>query len=127
MKMVLEARVGMSQDLLLICKCCGQPHHPVKCWQDQLNAVIQGQEKFAICPLCTQAPPPHVFESARYRRRCLSEVKRLQRLWEQERGATAATERESILERLNQAVIAGRLSPEQAREALLRSKRTDKT
>ncbi len=27
MKMVLEARVGMSQDLQLICKCCGQPYH----------------------------------------------------------------------------------------------------
>jgi hypothetical protein len=126
MKMVLEARRAMSQELQLICKCCGQPYQPVKCWHDQLDAVVQGQEKFAICPICTQAPPPRVFQSARYRQRCLSEVKRLQRLWEQQQGAAANMKPESLLQRLNRDVIAGRVSPEQAREVLLRSKRTSK-
>ncbi len=55
MKMLLQTRRAMSQDLQLICKCCGQPYQPAKCWHDQLDAVIQGQEKFAICPICTQA------------------------------------------------------------------------
>lgn len=77
----------MTQELQLLCPCCRQPYQPVKCWEDQLNAVIHGQEKFAICPVCTQAPSPHVFETAGYRRRCAYEVRRLQELWENEQAA----------------------------------------
>jgi hypothetical protein len=131
MKMVLEARAGLSQDLQLVCKCCGQPYYPMKCWQDQLNAVIEGQEKFAICPICTQTPPPGVFQSVRYRRRCLSEVKRLQKLWEQDQtpkpNMKGKGSLKDLLERLNEAVITGRVAPEQARETVLRFKRTHKT
>jgi hypothetical protein len=86
MKLILETRVRMTQELQLICNCCGQPYHAAKCWKDQLDAVMQGQEKFAICPVCTQAPPPRVFETAGYRRRCLYEVKRLQKLWAEDRA-----------------------------------------
>jgi hypothetical protein len=45
--------------------------------------VIFGTERFAICPLCTQSPPRDVFQDEAHRRRCLAEVRRLQRLFEQ--------------------------------------------
>ncbi len=124
MKMALGGIAGISQDLQLICKCCGQAYSSVKCWEDQLDAVMQGQERFAICPICTQAPPLKVLHSQKYKRRCVSEVKRLQGLWEQNHSTNAnARPKESLkslLERLNEAVIAGRISPQEARETLLR-------
>lgn len=80
--MALEMRPVVELRMELICGCCGQPYYPVKCWEDQLQAVLLGQEKFAICPICTQAPPAHVFPTAGYRARCIYEVRRLQRLWE---------------------------------------------
>jgi hypothetical protein len=73
----------VTQEVQLICNCCGQPYYPNKAWEDKLRAVVLGAEKFAICPLCTQAPPEQVFNSFEYRQRCFYEVRRLQRLYEQ--------------------------------------------
>src|SRR5271169_5662156 len=66
----------------LICNCCGQPYYPTKSWQDKLEAVILGTERYAICPVCTQAAPKHVFTDPGYRRRCRYQVQRLQALYE---------------------------------------------
>lgn len=82
LKLGLEAQCNVTQEVQLICHCCGQPYYPGKAWEDKLQAVILGQERFAICPVCTQAPSKQVFESARYRQRCLYEVRRLQMLHE---------------------------------------------
>ena len=89
--MGLEARLSNTQELQLLCKCCGQPYHPDKSWEDRLRAVIFGAERFAVCPLCTQAPPQEVFEKPDYRRRCLREVLRLQRLYEKAQKESGKT------------------------------------
>ena len=81
----LEMRPANTQEVQLICNCCGQPYYPDKSWEDRLRAVIFGAERFAICPLCTQSPPQDVFENPKYRRRCLCEVQRLQRMLEKSR------------------------------------------
>lgn len=84
----MKQRLGLgmlpaeTQEMQLICNCCGQPYYPDKSWEDRMRAVIFGTERFAICPLCTQSPPRDVFEDGDYRRRCLKEVRRLQRLYE---------------------------------------------
>lgn len=74
-----------TQELQLICNCCGQPYYPNKTWQDQLNAVMVGSEKYAICPICTQAVPEQTFNDYSYRLRCQKEVRRLQRLYNAEK------------------------------------------
>jgi hypothetical protein len=86
-----EAEVGVgdahkrhTQDMQLICNYCAQPYYPNKSWEDRIRAVLFGAEKYAMCPLCTQAVPDEVFRNERYRQRCHSEVARLQRLFESE-------------------------------------------
>jgi hypothetical protein len=49
-----------------------------------MRAIIFGAEKYAICPLCTQAVPDDVLRDEGYRQRCHREVARLQRLFESE-------------------------------------------
>jgi hypothetical protein len=83
-QLVLEMPIE-TQEVQLICHCCGQPYHPDKSWEDCLQAVVFGAEKYAICPLCTQAVPDDVFRDDGYRRRCHYEVARLQSLYELER------------------------------------------
>ena len=84
----MKPKLGLSpvnsMELQLICNCCGQPHNANKGWEDRLQAVFLGQNQFAICPLCTQAPSEEVFNSRVYRRRCIREVLRLQKLWEED-------------------------------------------
>jgi len=80
----LEMRPAETQELQLICNCCGQPYHPDKSWEDRLRALVFGAEKYAICPLCTQAVPDDVLRNDGYRQRCHYEVARLQRLFESE-------------------------------------------
>jgi hypothetical protein len=81
----LEMRPADTQEVQLICTCCGQPYHPDKSWEDRLRAVIFGTERYAICPICTQTPPMDVFDSQGYRDRCFREVRRLQRIHEKTR------------------------------------------
>ncbi len=81
-KLGLEAQRSLTQEVQLICHCCDQPYYSGKAWEDKLQAVILGQERFAICPVRTQAPSKQVFESAQYRKRCVYEVRRLQMLYE---------------------------------------------
>ena len=80
-----------TQEVQLLCHCCGQPYHPDKSWEDCLQAVVFGAEKYAICPLCTQAVPDEVFGDHSYRRRCHYEVARLQRLFESESKAQTSS------------------------------------
>ncbi len=72
-------------ELQLICSCCGQPYYPGKAWEDKLRAIIFGSERYAICPICTQTPPDRVFKSMQYREKCENEVRRLQKLYEEDR------------------------------------------
>lgn len=81
MKQKFEMQLSNSQQLQLICNCCGQPYYPDKSWQDKLAAVYYGTERYAICPVCTQAPPQDIFHSMAYRKRCLREVVRLELLY----------------------------------------------
>ena len=76
----LEMRQSVTQEVQLICSCCGQPYYPNKSWEDRVRAVLFGAEKYSICPLCTQQVPGYVFEDEAYRRRCRNQVERLQRL-----------------------------------------------
>ena len=76
-----------TQEMQLICNCCGQPHYPDKVWEDQQRAIIFGAEKYVNCPLCTQAVPDDVFPDEGYRKRCRNEVARLQLLFESESKA----------------------------------------
>jgi hypothetical protein len=78
----LQVNLANTLQMQLICNCCGQPYYPNKSWQDKLEAVIVGAERYAICPVCTQAPPMSVFANPVYRRRCRYEVRRLQALYE---------------------------------------------
>jgi hypothetical protein len=84
LKLSLELQRKLTQEVQLICNCCGQPYYPGKAWEDRWEAVMSGQEKFAICPVCAQAPSKQVFESSEYRQRCTKEVYRLQVLHEKD-------------------------------------------
>jgi hypothetical protein len=77
----LEPQPACTLELQLICKCCGQPYYPDKAWTDKLHAVYFGAEGLAICPVCNQAALEHVFEDPDYRRRCVREARRLQRMY----------------------------------------------
>jgi hypothetical protein len=79
-----KSRPANTQEVQLICNCCGQPYYPNKVWEDHQEAIIFGAEKYAVCPLCTQAVPDEVFRDENYRQRCHYEVARLQRLLESE-------------------------------------------
>ncbi len=81
-KLGLEMRPADTQEVQLLCNCCGQPYYPTKSWEDRIRAIIFGAEKYAICPLCTQAVPDAVLRNEGYRRRCHYEVARLQRMFE---------------------------------------------
>jgi hypothetical protein len=85
----LEPQPACTQELQLICKCCGQPYYPDKACTDKLDAVYFGAERFAVCPVCTQAVLEHVFLDPGYRRRCVREVRRLQRMYVKETGASS--------------------------------------
>jgi hypothetical protein len=83
-KVGLEMYPSPTQEVQLICNCCGQPYYPNKVYEDQQRAIIWGAEKYSMCPLCTQAVPDEVFRDGAYRQRCHYEVARLQRLFESE-------------------------------------------
>jgi hypothetical protein len=83
----LETGPTCTQELQLLCNCCGQPYYPDKAWTDKLHAVYFGAERFAVCPVCTQAPLEHVFFDPAYRRRCVREVRRLERMYVKESRA----------------------------------------
>lgn len=78
----LEMRTSPTQEVQLICNCCGQPYYPNKSWEDRMRAIIFGAEKYAVCPLCTQEVPDDVFQDEGYRKRCRREVARLQQMYE---------------------------------------------
>jgi hypothetical protein len=80
----LEPQPACTLELQLICRCCGQPYYPDKAWTDKLHAAYFGAERFAVCPLCTQAALEHVFPDPAYRRRCVRQVRRLQRMYVEE-------------------------------------------
>ena len=73
----LEMSPAFTQEVQLICNCCGQPYYPNKSWEDRRRAMIFGAERFAVCPICTQSAPQDVFDNPEYRRRCFREVRRL--------------------------------------------------
>jgi hypothetical protein len=81
-KLGLEMRTSPTQEVQLICNCCGQPYYPNKSWEDRMKAIIFGAEKFSVCPLCTQEVPSDVFQDEDYRMRCRREVARLQRMFD---------------------------------------------
>ncbi len=83
-KLGLEMRPADTQEVQLVCNCCGQPYYPNKSWEDRIRAIIFGAEKYAVCPLCTQAVPDDVLRDEGYRQRCHYEVARLQRMFESE-------------------------------------------
>src|SRR6266852_1847591 len=88
-KLGLEMRLTNTQEVQLICNCCGQPYYPNKSWEDRIQAIVFGAEECAMCPLCAQAVPDEVLGDEEYRRRCHYEVARLQRLSES-KSTTAA-------------------------------------
>jgi hypothetical protein len=77
-------RPANTQEVQLQCNCCGQPYYPNKSWEDRIRAIVFGAEKYAMCPLCTQAVPDDLFRDEGYRQRCHRERARLQRLFESE-------------------------------------------
>jgi hypothetical protein len=81
-KLRLEMRPADTQEVQLVCNCCGQPYYPDKVLEDLVRAIAFGTEKYAMCPLCTQAVPGDVFRDGAYRQRCHYESARLQRLFE---------------------------------------------
>jgi hypothetical protein len=78
----LKMHPANTQEMQLICNCCGQPYYPDKVRQDLIRAIVFGTEKYAMCPLCTQVVPDDVFRGDAYRQRCHYEIARLQRLFE---------------------------------------------
>jgi len=76
-----QIRLEPELEMQLLCNCCGQPYYPNKSWHDKLEALYFGSERYAVCPVCTQAPPEHIFIDPAYRRRCVYQVKRLQALF----------------------------------------------
>jgi hypothetical protein len=81
-KLGLEMRTSSTQEVQLICNCCGQPYYPNKSWEDRIRAIIFGAEKYSVCPLCAQEVPSDVFQDEDYRKRCHREVARLQRMFD---------------------------------------------
>jgi hypothetical protein len=81
-KLGLEIRTSPTQEVQLICNCCGQPYYPNKSWEDRMRAIIFGAEKYSVCPLCTQEVQSDVFQDEGYRKRCRREVTRLQQMFE---------------------------------------------
>lgn len=81
-KLGLEIRTSPTQEVQLICNCCGQPYYPNKSWEDRMRAIIFGAEKYSVCPLCTQEVQSDVFQDEGYRKRCRREVARLQQMFE---------------------------------------------
>ena len=80
----LKMRPANTQEMQLICNCCGHPYYPNKVREDQQKAIIFGAEKYTICPLCTQSVPDEIFRDGAYRQRCHYEVARLQLLFKSE-------------------------------------------
>lgn len=78
----LEMRPADTQEMQLICSCCGQPYYPNKAWEDRIRAIIFGAEEYAVCPLCTQAVPDHILQDEGYRQRCRYKVQRLRELFD---------------------------------------------
>jgi hypothetical protein len=83
-KLALEMRPADTQEMQLICNCCGQPYYPNKSWEDRITAIIFGAEKYVLCPLCTQAVPDIVLHDEGYRQRWRYKVARLQELFQPE-------------------------------------------
>jgi hypothetical protein len=81
-KLGLEMRTSPTQEVQLICNCCGQPYYPNKSWEDRMRAIIFGAEKYSVCPLCAQEVPSDVFQDEGYRKRCRRKVARLQQMFE---------------------------------------------
>jgi len=81
-KLGLEMRTSPTQEVQLICNCCGQPYYPNKSWEDRMRAIIFGAEKYSVCPLCAQEVPTDVFQDEDYRKRCQREVARLQQMFD---------------------------------------------
>ncbi|MGA3317562.1 MAG: hypothetical protein ABSC64_14115 [Candidatus Korobacteraceae bacterium] len=86
-KLALEMRPADTQEMQLICNCCGQPYYPNKAWEDRIRAIIFGAEDYAVCPLCTQAVPDDILHDEGYRQRCRYKVERLRELFEAENAA----------------------------------------
>ena len=84
MKRKLGMELRPTLEVQQICTCCEQPYYLNKRRQDQIEAIVCGAEKYAICPLCTQAVPATVVRNEGYRQRCQHEVARLRRLFESE-------------------------------------------
>ena len=80
----LETKPTFTQESESLCKCCGQPYYPEKAWKDKLHAVHFGAERFAVCPACTQGALEDLFSDPAYRRRCVREVRRHQRMYVEE-------------------------------------------
>jgi hypothetical protein len=96
-KLGMEMRPANTQEVQLICNCCGQPYYPNKAWEDQIAAIIFGAEKYALCPLCTQAVPDAVLHDEGYRQRWRYKVAILQELF-QSKGMTHAAEVNEVAE-----------------------------
>ena len=80
--LALEMRPADTQEIQLICTCCGQPYYPNKAWEDRITAIIFGAEDYAICPLCTQAVSDDILHSEGYRLRCRYRIDRLRELFQ---------------------------------------------
>ncbi len=80
--MTREVRPANTQEMQLICNFCGQPYYPNKAWEDRINAIMFGAEKYALCPLCTQAVPDNVLHDEGYQQRWRYTVARLRELFE---------------------------------------------
>ena len=92
-----SSRLGRALQLLrsgwlsfqpeLLCKCCGQPYYPDQVWTDKLHVAYFGAERFDVCPICTQAALDDVLADPPYRRRCVREGRKLQRMYVKETRA----------------------------------------
>jgi len=53
----LEMRPADTQEVQVLCNCCGQPYHPDKSWEDRRRAVILGAEdELGMSPLAVTVP-----------------------------------------------------------------------
>lgn len=80
----LEMRPAETQELQLVCNCCGQPYHPDKACEDRLRAIVFGAEKYANCPSCTQEVPEQTLRDEGYRQRCRDTVTKWRKQFETE-------------------------------------------
>jgi hypothetical protein len=96
-KLALEMRPTNTQEVQLLCNCCGQPYYPNKAWEDRITAIIFGAEKYAMCPLCTQAVPDAVLHDEGYQLRWRYKVAILQELFQSE-GKTDASDVNDVTE-----------------------------